>query len=135
MKIRLFWGNPIVIVLVSVVFSIILVAISIVTLLNGHVFEGKYAIFSIFVTFYNCVAMIAFYIAYKHEIKTSKNAFMSPKKYKKSVMLGGQYDSTINRLKSSLRNIDESIDQLDDDAIIDRVVEAIESNDAKTIRG
>jgi hypothetical protein len=133
MKIKLFWGNPIVIVLVSFIFSVILMGISIVTIINGQAFEGKYTLFTVFVTFYNCITLIAFYIGYRLEIKKSKHAFMSPKKYKEAVKSGGQYESTLHRLKNSLRQMDVSIDQLDDDDIIDKAVEIIVSKDAKSI--
>jgi hypothetical protein len=134
MKVNVLWGNPIAIVLVSCVFSVILIVISISTLLSGQVFDEGHIFFVAVVTFFNSATMIAFYAAYRHEIRNSKHAFMSPKRYKKSVRLGEQYESAVNRLRNSLRHTGERLEQLDDDAIIDRAVEVIESYDIKSIK-
>jgi hypothetical protein len=130
-KINVLWGNKIALVLVSCIFSILLITLSIMTVLSGQVFDNGLAIFTIVITFYNCATMIAYYMAYRLEVKESKYSFMSPKKYKQSVKMSGLYESIMNKLKDSLSHTGESLNKLDDDAIIDRVIEIIEGHDTK----
>ena len=132
MKIYILRGNPIAIVLVASIFSLMLIGLSIGTLLNGHEVGKEFVFFTTFMTFYNCVAMVAFYIAYKQEVKKSKHSFMSPKKYKRSVELGDKYERTVVRLRDSLGSTEKNINELSDEAIVDLAIKMIESNNTKT---
>lgn len=99
MQVYYFRGNPIVLVIVSTVFSILLLVFTIFALINKVELPVVAEPFILFVTLYNSGLLIALYLTY-HK---SDYAFMSPKKYQKAMRL---YEKN-QKLMNVLGQIDE----------------------------
>lgn len=125
MQVQILRGNPLAIILVSVVFTAITVIIAVVTFFNNKELPPVIMIFIIFILVYNLLAEIAFYLVYRHEKNNTKYSFMSPKKYKKTTQLNEKYKSDNQRLKNALVKIDKSYEYISEDDAIAKAIELL----------
>ncbi len=125
MKVKILWGNPLAIILVSLVFTAITIIIATVAIFNNKELPLEIMIFIIFILVYNLLAEIAFYLVYRHEKNNSKYSFMSPKKFKKVNQLNEKYKSDNQRLKNTLIKIDKSYEYISEDDAIAKTIEIL----------
>ena len=125
MQVKILWGNPLAIILVSVVFTAITIITATVTLFSNKELPPGIMMFIIFILVYNLFAEIGFYLAYRHEKNNTKYSFMSPKKYKKSTQLNEKYKSDNQRLKNTLVKIDKSYENISEDDAIAKTIELL----------
>ena len=125
MEVQILRGNPLAIILVSIVFTAITVIIAVVTFFINKELPLAIMIFIIFILVYNLLAEIAFYLVYRHEKNNFKYSFMSPQKYKKTTQLNEKYKSDNQRLKNTLVNIDKSYENISEDDAIAKAIELL----------
>ena len=113
-------GNPIALVLVSTLCSILTFGYALVSFIKKEPVNYNILPLILFSTLYSMICVIAFYLAYRKESRP----FMSPKKYTKVIKENEKYSLYLKNIKEALKKYDGSI-MSDNERVIERVIEIL----------
>jgi|GEM_PF-2504661 len=119
MKVNFLWRNPIALILVTVIFSIISIVILLISFFSKSNLPFQMNIFIVFVILYSSAIATSFYWAYR----SSKYAFMSPKKYRKAILINQKN----LELKDVLVQVDRENANINPDKAIDKAIEILKT--------
>lgn len=119
MKVTFLWGNPIALILVTVIFSIISIVLLLISFFSKSSLPVETNIFIAFVILFSTAIATSFYWAYC----SSKYAFMSPKKYRKAMLI----NQKILELMDVLVQIDKENANINPDKVIDKAIEILKT--------
>ena len=125
MQVQIIKGNPIAIVLVSIIFTIITVITIVVAYINKFDLPSGIIPGILFVTVYNLLGEVGYYLAYRQVNNNSKWTFMSPKKYAKVTQMNEKYKLQNQKLRNALGQIDKSYSGISENDVIDKAIELL----------
>lgn len=117
MQFNLFFGNPLSLVILSIVFSVLALLYTGFSFFKGFEIPVAMELFIIFILFYNSILVITFYWGFRK----SEYAFMSPKKYKHALLIAEKNQ----KLKDELVRIDSKYNGISSNETIDSVIEIL----------
>ncbi|HEX2947048.1 MAG TPA: hypothetical protein VHT96_13960 [Clostridia bacterium] len=113
-------GNPIALLLVSILLSTFSFTNVLVCFINKIPISSSAMVFILFTILYNTVCVIAFYLAYTKQ----NRLFMSPKKYNKAIKANERYDAYLEKIKTALEKYEgNSVDS--NEMALKRIIELL----------
>jgi hypothetical protein len=119
MKVYLLRGSPIALIIVSTAFSVLSLTYLLYSFIGKHILVPEICLFIAFSILYSTGISIAFYLAYRK----SDYAFMSPKKYRKTMLIFEKNQ----KLMTTLEQLDSKNVGVCPDKAIDIAIEMLEN--------